>query len=390
MPIHNIKSIYFIRKLFSYVYEDRKLKLILYNKYIQKIMDITLTNFKFMSGKYVIYESNGLTKEYDRFNDELIFKGEYLNRKRNGKGEEYNSYGEIKFSGDYLNGKRNGTGKEYYKSILLFEGEYLNGKKWNGKGYSKNGNLLYELKDGNGFVKEYDIKSEILFEGYYKDGERNGKGTEYDSLYKLVMFDGEYYKGKEWNGKRYDLRGNIMYELKNGKGLIKYYNDYDVLEFEGEFFNGELNGIIKIYDNKGFLNIEGEYLNGKKNGKIKEYKNSKLIFDGEYLYGHKLRGKEYVNGILKYEGDYLYDKKWNGKGFDKNGNIVYELINGNGKIKEYNVFGDLMFEGEYLNGKRNGNGKEYDYKGNLIFEGEYLNGKRYNGKGKKYNYNNIL
>jgi len=204
------------------------------------------------------------------------------------------------------------------------------------------------------------------------------------------MFDGEYYKGKEWNGKRYDLRGNIMYELKNGKGLIKYYNDYDVLEFEGEFFNGELNGIIKIYDNKGFLNIEGEYLNGKKNGKIKEYKNSKLIFDGEYLYGHKLRGKEYVNGILKYEGDYLYDKKWNGKGFDKNGNIVYELINGNGKIKEYNVFGDLMFEGEYLNGKRNGNGKEYDYKGNLIFEGEYLNGKRYNGKGKKYNYNNIL
>ena len=235
MPIHNIKSIYFIRKLFSYVYEDRKLKLILYNKYIQKIMDITLTNFKFMSGKYVIYESNGLAKEYDRFNDELIFKGEYLNRKRNGKGEEYNSYGEIKFSGDYLNGKRNGTGKEYYKSIVLFEGEYLNGKKWNGKGYSKNGNLLYELKDGNGFVKEYDIKSEILFEGYYKDGERNGKGTEYDSLYKLVMFDGEYYKGKEWNGKRYDLRGNIMYELKNGKGLIKYYNDYDVLEFEGEF-----------------------------------------------------------------------------------------------------------------------------------------------------------
>ena len=49
-----------------------------------------------------------------------------------------------------------------------------------------------------------------------------------------------------------------------------------------------------------------------------------------------------------------------------------------------------MFEGEYLNSKRNGNGKEYDYKGNLIFEGEYLNGKRYNGKGKKYNYNNIL
>ena len=28
-------------------------------------------------------------------------------------------------------------------------------------------------------------------------------------------------------------------------------------------------------------------------------------------------------------------KKWNGKGYDENLNIIYELINGNGKIKEY-------------------------------------------------------
>ena len=44
-----------------------------------------------------------------------------------------------------------------------------------------------------------------------------------------------------------------------------------------------------------------------------------------------------------------------------------------------------MFEGEYLNGKRNGKGKEYNDNGELIFEGEYLNGKRWNGKGKEYN-----
>ena len=31
----------------------------------------------------------------------------------------------------------------------------------------------------------------------------------------------------------------------------------------------------------------------------------------------------------------------------------------------------------YLNGKRNGKGKEYDSNGKLIFEGEYLNGKRH-------------
>ena len=34
--------------------------------------------------------------------------------------------------------------------------------------------------------------------------------------------------------------------------------------------------------------------------------------------------------------------------------------------------------------KKNGKGKEYDRDDNLIFEGEYLNGKRWNGKGKEY------
>ena len=111
-----------------------------------------------------------------------------------------------------------------------------------------------------------------------------------------------------------------------------------------------------------------------------------LIFEGEYLYNHKRRGKEYIKGKLEYEGDYLYDKKYNGKGYNENGNVIYELKNGNGRIKEYNELGNIIFEGEYLNEKRNGKGKEYDcINGELIFEGEYLNGQR-NGKGKEFFY----
>ena len=48
----------------------------------------------------------------------------------------------------------------------------------------------------------------------------------------------------------------------------------------------------------------------------------------------------------------------------------------NGKIKEYDNNGKLIFEGEYLNGEKNGKGKEYDYYGKLKFEGEYLNGEK--------------
>ena len=108
-----------------------------------------------------------------------------------------------------------------------------------------------------------------------------------------------------------------------------------------------------------------------------------IIFKGDYLYGYKIKGKEYINNSLEYEGEYLYNKKWNGKGYDENGNIIYELKNGTGKVKEYIDNGDLiLFEGEYLNGFKHGKGKEYSG-GSLIFEGEYLNGLR-NGKGKEY------
>ena len=61
----------------------------------------------------------------------------------------------------------------------------------------------------------------------------------------------------------------------------------------------------------------------------------------------------------------------------------------NGIIKEYNEDGQLIFEGEYLNGIRNGKGKEYLYNGTIIFEGEYLKGEK-NGRGKKYYYDGTL
>ena len=99
------------------------------------------------------------------------------------------------------------------------------------------------------------------------------------------------------------------------------------------------------------MDYEGEYLNGKKNGK----------------------GIKYYDGKLHFQGDYLNDKELDGKGYDLNNNVVYELKQGKGYVKEYYSDWKLYFEGEYLNGERNGRGKEYNY--DSIIEGEYLNGK---------------
>ena len=105
-------------------------------------------------------------------------------------------------------------------------------------------------------------------------------------------------------------------------------------------------------------------MNGERHGKGRQYDdiNGKLIYEGEYLGGEREgKGKQYFQGRLEYEGEFKNNKKWNGKGYDENNNIIYELINGTGKVKEYsNVNGKLEFEGEYLNGKKHGKGKEYD------------------------------
>ena len=102
-------------------------------------------------------------------------------------------------------------------------------------------------------------------------------------------------------------------------------------------------------------------VDGKKYGIGKEYHiNGKLKFEGEYYNGYKLRGKlYYFEGNLKFEGEYLFNKKWDGKGYDEYNNIIYELNNGNGNVREYYSENRLKFKGKYLNGKKDGKGKEF-------------------------------
>ena len=182
-------------------------------------------------------------------------------------------------------------------------------------------------------------------------------------------------------------RSLINYKLFSGKYIKceintkgKIYNAFNnKILYEGEFYNNKRHGKGReYYDNEeGNLKFEGEYLNGKRNGKGKEYDEfGNLIFEGEYLNDYKKTGKEYIYNKLEYKGEYLNNKKWTGKGYDKIGNIANELNDGKGNIREYyKLNGNIKYEGVTLNGKRNGKGKEYNKFGRLIFEGEYLNEK---------------
>ena len=62
-------------------------------------------------------------------------------------------------------------------------------------------------------------------------------------------------------------QGNLDYEISDGKGFIKQYDNNDKLEYEGEYLNGERNGKGKEYYDNGKLKYEGEFKNDKANGK---------------------------------------------------------------------------------------------------------------------------
>ena len=104
--LQNIKSSYFVRLIYTFVEEVQKLRLVRYNKSMQKNLDISIINYKFFSGRYIIYESKRLGKEYNGEDDRLLYECEYLNNKINGIKKEYYYNGNLKFEGEYLNGER--------------------------------------------------------------------------------------------------------------------------------------------------------------------------------------------------------------------------------------------------------------------------------------------
>ena len=85
--LKNIKSSYFIINIFSFIDDGLKLDIIKHNKKLQNIMNITIMNYKFFSGRYLIYEDDKKVKEYYIITNQLAFEGEYLKGKRNGKGK---------------------------------------------------------------------------------------------------------------------------------------------------------------------------------------------------------------------------------------------------------------------------------------------------------------
>ena len=207
--LDNIKSKLIFKKVFSFLREKIILKVANYNKSLQNKLGKSLIFYKVMSRKYILYEGKNKGKLYDADSNKLLYIGEFINAKKNGKGKEYYDNGQLSYEGEYLNGKRNGNGKEYnYEGQIKIEGEYINDKLWNMKEYDVYNNIVSETTNGKGFFKEFNDDGRLIFEGEYLNGERNGKGKEYS--FGGLIFQGEYLNGKRnGKGKEYNYEGQI-------------------------------------------------------------------------------------------------------------------------------------------------------------------------------------
>ncbi|MBQ8692108.1 MAG: hypothetical protein IJ520_03085, partial [Synergistaceae bacterium] len=97
--LKKIKSFYFIKLIYTFVDEAQKLKLVKYNKSMQKNLNVNIINYMHFKGRYIIYgQSNGEGKEYATSG--LYFVGNYLNGKRHGKGVMINCSQKI-FEGEF-------------------------------------------------------------------------------------------------------------------------------------------------------------------------------------------------------------------------------------------------------------------------------------------------
>ena len=139
--------------------------------------------------------------------------------------------------------------------------------------------------------------------------------------------------------------------------------------------------IIKIMKDKFGEKFDEntKILNEKYNKEISRIEGDKQIKKSE---NKKYIGNIISNDVYKKVFSHLKEKrKLNIVKFNNNLQNKIDI-----KLDNYKIF----YEDKYLNEQKNGNGKEYDNNGNLLFDGEYLYGKRWNGKVKEYYYNGKL
>ena len=382
-------------------------------------------------------KKNGLRKNFDAKEKFLVSEENYIDDLKQGTTKYYYRNGKDKLIIPFLDGREEGPGFEYdttgtiislidYKAGFIKRNEKINRRDKSGlkqgvwKEFYPNGTLKNECTymEGkkNGYLKEYNIKGELLnatkyendilienapelarldskttyYEGAivkstgtYLNGVPEGAFREFSiegkitssKIYKdgVVVGEGIYDEANKEQGpwKEYHLNGQLKAqgEYKDGRRIGEWVFNHPggKLEQKGKYDKkGKAQGVWKWYYESGNLLREENYTDDIRNGAMVEYSDSgKVITKGQYVDGQKEDEWLYELGDYKEIGKYKEDRRtgvW--KHFYTPGGKVRfagNFIDGNpdGKHVFYYKNGKVQEEGKYIMGRKEGNWEYY-------------------------------
>lgn len=155
-----------------------------------------------------------------------------------------------------------------------------------------------ELAKFQGNVEILNKQGKRIYQGMFKDGACNGKGTLYDE-HGHKVYTGEFIDNvmEDKSGTLYfedkgDMKkyvGTVKQNVANGKGNAyrKIDGTYSLM-YEGDFVDGTFEGKGIAYDVDGNIEYEGEYLDGLRHGQgilYEDGKTTRKVYQGEFAFG---------------------------------------------------------------------------------------------------------
>jgi hypothetical protein len=252
--------------------------------------------------------------------------------------------------------------------------------------------VLYQYKISSGFVWKTFGKGEVLprYEGEISTGIPEGVGILSYPFADGKTVVGVWKVGKEWNTDHYKKDGKLIGKYENGKWILKWGGLCGTLE------EGTMVWFEKCYDDvesKYFGDIE----NMKPNGQ-----GTYILHDTRKYVGGWKDGKKHGQGTFTFSdgkkgvGEFRENKPWNTTTYDKDGNIIWKMVNGV-KVEKGILFRDTprskwedggekwfrsgdektqaKYEGEILTGVPGGQGT-ITFPSGSTYVGEFRDGKR--------------
>ena len=387
---------------------------------------------------YKLGKKNGLTVFYDTLAN-IISTENYINDIKNGVDKFFYSNHKIKNITPYLNGKKNGTAYEYSQDSLITEiSVYINGilqsfekinqvdqknkKQGIWKEFHPNLQVKKEMKYNDdsldGYIKDYDIKGNLLSTQKFNNGKKILNAPELASVevyrdvyedgllkYEGVFLDGlaigthyKYIRKNRCDSTLYLRDDTSRVFLKRMVCRLEPIPDSAIEYFDGTVIaRGAVDSIRKRigtwheYHNTGEFRAKGIYKEGKRigNWELDYNELGEVILKGNYINNNKEGLWLYETKQYKEIGKYSEnepDSLWRSYYLpSKNKRFEGSFLTGVpiGIHTFYHYNGQKMNSGNYSAGMKDGDWKYYDEEGFNYLTIEYKNDIEIKWQGKK-------